>query len=204
MQKGNQNKTNDLSNFEKIKHWYRGLPDKKRYLEFITAFLTIPVLLTVMISNILNLQQRNTPPTEVPTPTTSATSIVTPTMTPAISPTITSTLTPSPNPQCVKEVGPIEIAYPGENQAVATDPICLDIVRTGANYCSVVWQYRINGSNWSEYTDKSICMYGLNSGTKNLELRVKSIVSGTEVILRRTFVIPTPTPTVATPASTTP
>ena len=50
---------------EKIKKWYRNLPDKKRYLEFITALLTIPVLLTVLWSNLNNLQQKGA----VPTPT---------------------------------------------------------------------------------------------------------------------------------------
>lgn len=68
MQEYNQNNINYLSKIEKLKRWYRAMPDKKRYLEFVTALLTIPVLLTVMISNILSLQQKNAAPTPTPTP----------------------------------------------------------------------------------------------------------------------------------------
>lgn len=189
MQEDNQDNTKDISIFEKVKYWYRGLPDKKRYLEFLTALLTIPVLLTVIISNILNLQNRSQTPAPTPLPTIHPTTIVSTAPTP--------TLTPTPGLQCKKEIGPIEIAYPNENMTVISDPVCLDIVREGTDFCAVVWSYRINASVWSDYTDKSICMYGLTPGEKKLELRVKSIVTGAETILRRTFIIPslTPTPT---------
>ena len=52
---------------EKARQWYRALPDKKRYLEFITAFLSIPVLITVLISNVSNLQNTKKPETVSPT-----------------------------------------------------------------------------------------------------------------------------------------
>lgn len=182
------------------------MPDKKRYLEFVTALLTIPVLLTVMISNILNLQQKNAVPEPTPVPT-----VIIQTATPIpqtpISTPVSGSASPTPtvSAQCKKEVGPIEITYPTEGQMVSTDPVCLDIVRSGTDYCAVVWQYRINESAWSDYTDRSICMYGLTGGTKNLELRVKSIVSGNEVLLKRTFTIPTSTPTpTTTPTPTMP
>lgn len=204
MQVDNQNNINDLSLVDKAKHWYRQLPDKKRYLEFITAFLSIPVLLTVVISNVRSLQSQNAAPTPTPAPTTS---VISPTLglKPSDVPIAidTPSTTPTPGPQCNNEIGPIEIVYPEEGQVVSSDPVCLDIVREGTNYCSVVWSYRINGSSWSDYTDRSICMYGLSPGQKNLELRIKSIVTGTETILRRTFAIPTPTPTLTqTPVPT--
>lgn len=202
MQEESPDNTNNESYVEKVKHWYRALPEKKRYLEFITALLSIPVLLTVVISNVLSLQSRNQTPTPTATPQVSTTSIPTPRLT--VIPTGINTEpspTATPSLQCKKEIGPIEIAYPEENSMISTDPVCLDIVREGTDYCAVVWSYRINGSAWSDYTDKSICMYGLPPGEKKLELRVKSIVTGTETILRRTFTIPSPTPTAA-PTST--
>lgn len=193
---------NDLSVIEKVKKWYRKLPDKKRYLEFITAFLTIPVLLTVLLSNVANLQnQKKVEPT--PTPLTTP-MINTPSPTTRVTPT-DPTPTTTPSAQCTPGIGPIEIVYPEENSTVSNDPVCLDIPRQGGNYCSVVWSYRINGSNWSNYTDREVCMYGLTPGTKQLDLRVKSIVSGEEKILRRTFTVAgsVATPTPATQSGTT-
>ena len=116
----------------------------------------------------------------------------------------TSTPSVTPSAQCKKEVGPISIVYPKEGTTISKDPVCLDISRTGEDYCAVVWSYRINGENWSDYTDKSICIYRLSAGTKNLELRVKSIVTGDETILTRTFTVletATPTPTSTSSAS---
>ena len=186
---------NDPSVIERLRSWYRGLPDKKRYLEFITALLTIPVLLTVLLSNVTNLQNQKkaeitpTPTQVIATPSSKPTDV--PAKLPNTSPTVT------PAAQCIAGIGPIEIAYPEEGSTLSEDPICLDIPRSGGNYCSVVWSYRINGSGWSNYTDREVCMYNLSPGTKQLDLRVKSIVSGEEKILRRTFTVAgsvTPTP----------
>lgn len=190
--------------FQRIKTWYRDLPDKKRYLEFVTALLTIPVLLTVIISNVRNLNnqsQQGAAPTPTPVSTTPPPRGDRP---PGdqqdITPTPTATATPSPTPssQCKKEIGPVQIAYPEEGATISKDPVCLDIVREGNDYCAIVWSYRINGGTWSEYTDKSICIYGLSPGAKKVDLRVKSIVTGAETILTRNFTITgssTPTPT---------
>lgn len=93
--------------------WYRGLPDKKRYLEFISAFLSIPVLVTVAVLNLRSLQARNEPTQAVPaspaptqivireiivpaSPGPSATPTSTPTATATPSPTPTPTLVPTP------------------------------------------------------------------------------------------------------------
>lgn len=201
-QESNSKEKNQKPILEKIKRWYQRLPDKKQYLEFITALLTIPVLLTVIISNVRNLEKQQT--TNV-TPTQTVSSPMPhdqrplprePESTPT--PANTSTPTSTPSEQCKKEIGPISIVYPEEGITITKDPVCLDISRTGQDYCSVVWSYRINESNWSDYTDKSICIYGLTGGVKKLELRVKSIVTGDETILTRTFTITgttTPTPT---------
>lgn len=194
-QMGHSDGTNDPSVVDKLRNWYRGLPDKKRYLEFITALLTIPVLLTVLLSNVTNLQNQKKAET---TPTPSVTN-TTPTATPTIIPEkpLGTSPTVTPATQCTPGVGPVEIVYPEENATLSEDPVCLDIPRVSGNYCAVVWSYRINGSGWSNYTDREVCMYGFTPGTKQLDLRIKSIVSGEEKILRRTFTIagsPTPTP----------
>lgn len=180
---------------ERIKKWYRGLPDKKRYLEFITAFLTIPVLLTVLLNNVSNIQKQSN---LTPTPTNTSIPMT-------ISPPIptreilsnTPSSTPAQETACKKEVGPMDILYPNDQDQVSGNPICIELSKQQSNYCSAVWSYRLNGGAWSNYTDRAICMYGLSSGTKKLELRIKSIVSGDELILTRIFTVindATPTP----------
>lgn len=192
-----------LSPIERLRKWYRALPDKKQYLEVITAFLTIPVLLTVLLSNVSNLQNQKR--TALPTPTPVIEKItVTPVQT-TPTPTVTPTVSPTPNAQCVKEVGPIDISYPTQGATITGDPVCLTITRSGSNYCSVLWSYSINGSMWSAYTDGTICMYGLAPGVKNLQLRVESAVSSDSTVLQRTFTVagnPSPTPTIATSSAT--
>jgi len=192
------NGTKSKSIIERIKGWYRGLPDKKRYLEFITALLTVPVLLTVLLSNYSNL--KNQKQTQSPSPSPAGPTIIqiqsTPsaTTTPLATPSATETPTQT---SCTPGIGPISIVYPEEETTVSSDPVCLDISRTTGNYCAVVWSYRINGGSWSEYTDRDICMYSLSPGQKLLDLRVKSIANGDETILSRTFTVAgsvTPTP----------
>lgn len=188
---------------EKMKHWYRALPDKKRYLEFFTALLSIPVLLTVIILNISSLQsQKNLQGSSGPSSPNII--IVTQPATNDATATPTPTVTPTPNAGCKNQIGPIFIAYPNEGDIISDDPICLSIVRSDPSYCSVFWSYRINSGAWSDYTDKSICMYGLSSGQKNLELRVKNFVSGDETTLKRTFTVagPSSTPIPGTQSAT--
>lgn len=182
---------------EKIKNWYRTLPDKKRHVEFITALLTVPVLLTVLISNLGNIN-RDKKNQITPTPVAPTEKII------VIEP---SEILPSPtvNPECIEEVGPVKIASPAEGQLVNSNPVCLRINYQTGQYCGVVWSYRIEDSDWSEFTDKAICIYNLSPGPKELELRVKSTVSDDEVTLIRNFYykskdaptptsIPSPTP----------
>lgn len=184
---------------ERVKHWYRGLPDKKRYFEFITALLTIPVLLTVIASNVLNLQsqRRTTEPTPAPTEAAPTISV--------IIPTTSNSASPSATPACAPGVGPVTIVSPREGEVITHDPIAIEIERQSTTaYCPIVWSYRINGGSWSDYTDRSISLYGLPPGQKQLELRIRSIVTNEEVTLRRTFMVDgeTPTPT-ATQSGTT-
>jgi hypothetical protein len=39
--------------------WYKALPDKKRYAEFLTALLSIPIMITVLIINLNNLKPKD-------------------------------------------------------------------------------------------------------------------------------------------------
>ncbi len=47
--------------FQRIKKWYKALPDQKKYIEFVTALLSIPVLLTVLLINLSNLNNKKEP-----------------------------------------------------------------------------------------------------------------------------------------------
>lgn len=162
---------------ERLKRWYKNLPEGKKYIELVTAALSIPVLLTVLVTNVSNLNTKKTPEQQ-----------------PAQSVIVTI---PTENKEddnsneqkeaCVKEVGPVSIVYPEEGAVIDQDPIAIDIVYRQGDYCAVVWSYRINNGPWSEYTDKSIYLYNLPSGNKKLEVRVRSIASSDQVFLERNF-----------------
>lgn len=187
-----------MNRWEQVKRWYRKLPDKKRYFEFITALLSIPVLLTVLILNIGSLKNKNVEKKDDLQRVTIVPVQVTATdKKPLVVEKVVS------EAACVRKVGPIEIVSPKQNETVGKDPVCIDIAYEEGDYCGVVWSYRINGSDWSDYNDKSICLYGLPSGEKEFELRVKSIAGEDEKYLTRTFIysgkeaitpISTPTP----------
>lgn len=184
--------------FEKIKVWYRELPDKKKYIEFVTALLSVPVLLSVLLINLSNLNKKNEP---MPTPTPKEKVIV---VTSPVNPTISvsPTLTPTSIPECKKEVGPVKINRPAENELVTTDKVCIDIGYKTGEYCSVVWSYRMDSADWSGFTEKEICIQNLTPGPKELEVRVKSSQSDDEVTLIRNFyykIKEAPTPTYIQP-----
>ncbi len=182
--------------YQKIKN----LPNKKNYLEFVTALLSIPVLLTVVYMNYLSIQEKRTQDALTPTPAPTQTVV-----------TIIRERDSQPEPtaipnetiisekECEPGIGKIEITKPTEEVVVSDNPLEVDITYAKGDYCSVVWSYRINGSSWSDYTDNNIVIYNLPSGQKKLELRVKSIVSGETQTIERNFTykntseIPTPT-----------
>ncbi|HLB60156.1 MAG TPA: hypothetical protein VJL83_00945 [Patescibacteria group bacterium] len=184
--------------FNKVKDWYKGLPDQKKYFELVTAFLSIPVLLSVFLTNLNNLNRKaeespppivagendrgavTVVPIEIARERYEETSTVFPTATPntEISPSLTS---------CKRSVGPVEIRSPREGERVTRTPVYVVIGYQIEEYCAVVWSYRINGGSWSEFDDKSIALYDMQPGEKVLELRVKSIASSDEVLLDRRF-----------------
>ena len=196
-----------ITMLEKFRHWYRILPDKKRYLEFVTALLTIPVLLTVIYTNMVSIREDKKSNT-TPTPEKSEKIVIiredenkeneksnTPTPVPTLdlSPTQTTK-------ECKKEVGPVKISSPSEEEIVQDDLICVKIDYTVGEFCSVAWSYKLDDNKWSDYTSSPFCFSKLDPGKHELDLRVQSVASTDEVTLERTFYIktkesPSPTPT---------
>lgn len=177
----------------------KNITEKKHHLDFIAALLTIPVLLSVIILNYSNLQnlQKNKN-NQNPTPTQAEKIIVVPQKTSA-SPVLTSET-------CTKDIGPVSISSPQENESVSDNPTCITINYTNPNYCSVVWSYRINGGTWSDFTSNNPCIYNLPGGNVKFDLRVQSTVVQKEEDLTRNFIYKgsgaITTPTATTSAST--
>lgn len=170
------------SAIKKARYSYRSLPDKKQYVEFFTALLTVPVLLTVIVLNVNNL--RSTSKAQDDKKTDTRPIIIT------TAPTKDNDDEKTPIPttkECRDEVGPISISYPEEGANVDENPLTIGIKHDRVTYCAVVWSYRINGGRYSDYDDKSIAIYNPPSGTIVFDLRVKSLSSGDEKILKRTF-----------------
>ncbi|MDP4011226.1 MAG: hypothetical protein Q8P72_03290 [Candidatus Roizmanbacteria bacterium] len=177
--------------FVRLRKSIANLPDKKKYIEVITASLSIPVLLSVVLVNYLNIQDKRSEVTPTPI-VTQAPQIITIIKDPVErddTPTPPSATSPSPirKDECIKEIGPISIFAPEENETITTNPLEIDIQYDQGDYCSVVWRYRINDTNWSSFTDNNIIIYNMDSGKKTLELQVKSIVSDKSSTLKRTF-----------------
>src|SRR5687767_15250577 len=100
--------------FSKIAAHYRDIPNKKPYIEFLTALLTVPVLLTVIILNLNSLNKDK----EADTKSTVTTEKIYVTI-PAGNNTITN---PTTEP-CTPGVGHVEITSPEENETVADNPV---------------------------------------------------------------------------------
>ena len=194
----------------------RRLPDKKRYFELVTAILSIPVLLSVIVVNYANIsgQKREESAYDSFDPSIPIT-ISYPTMpyqdvagdstyeineiTPEPTLIVEEVSISPPHDVCIKSVGPVDIRSPQQGEIVDGNPVNVVVDYTVGEYCAVVWSYRINDGTWSEFDDKSIALFDLDTGTKNLELRVKSIASSDEKLIERIFIYQpfvTPTPTV--------
>lgn len=158
----------------KIINSVKKAPDRKHYLEFVTAALSIPVLLTVILVNLNNLNAGKAK--EAPS--------VAPTQQPReiiireggsnnSQPTI---VLPTNSEICKKEVGPITISSPKEGATVTDNPVNF-VIKHDDRYCSVVWSYRINNGSWSEYSSNAPSIYNMPNGNVRFQLRVQSTVS---------------------------
>ncbi|PJC54880.1 MAG: hypothetical protein CO028_00015 [Candidatus Levybacteria bacterium CG_4_9_14_0_2_um_filter_35_21] len=176
----------EFINMRRTKKVVAGLHGKKRHLDLIIALLTIPVLLTVIISNLMNFQ-KNSKNSPTPTPAQTREIIIqtAPTGAQAVTQMAKDPVTPIVN--CKKLVGPISISFPGEGQTVSDNPICIIIKYDDPNYCSAVWSYRINNNSWSEYSSSSVCLYNLPKGAVKFDLRAQSTVSQNQVNISRSF-----------------
>lgn len=201
--------------FERIKRLARHisrLPDKKRYFEFITAILSIPVLLSVILLNYTNIQNQRKPQEETKEPTPAVITIIReqddddePRQQQPITPVET---------ECIPEVGPVTIVSPETGETTSDNPLSIVISQNDPDneYCAIVWAYRINNGPWSNFDDRDISIYNMDSGQKKLDVRFKSLISGEEETVSRTFYyqntqqIPTPTsaPTATTQPTSTP
>jgi hypothetical protein len=158
---------------------------KKPYFELATAFLSIPVLITVLLLNITSLKNINATPTPTPAPVRSGSGFF-------AAPIGTGhTIAPSTGAisqtGCKKALGPVSITSPNENDTVTDNPVTVNIQYDDSTYCGAAWSYRINGSSWSGYDDRSVALYNLPRGQVAFELRVKSIVTADEKSLTRNF-----------------
>lgn len=110
---------------QRLKNWYRALPEKKAYLEFLAAFLTIPVLITVILLNINNLNSQKAAKNAIPTPATTIINIIQPTATPssvAVTAAPTPTATPTPTPTATPTPTPTQLPTPIATPAPTATP----------------------------------------------------------------------------------
>jgi len=194
-----------------IKKWYLALPDKKRHIELVTAALSVPMMVTIIMVNFFNIKKTNqTAPAAASTPiqvivqNPSSTNSANPEPTKDFSPKATGTMTPTTTPTstptptsfaCKKDIGEIEILSPQDGQIITKDNICINI-STDSNYCPVTFAYKLDNSDWSEYTtNNSLCIYNLTAGQKTLQIKVKSTAVDKSVTIQRTFTYQTTTPT---------
>lgn len=177
-------------------------PERKHYLEFVTAALSIPVLLTVIFVNLnsLNVKKEATSTEKAqPSP---QTVIIRETVPSQSNTTNNQPATPT-SASCKKQIGPVSITYPKEGATVNDNPVNFIVKYDDSTYCSVVWSYRVNGGSWSEYSSNSPSIYNLPNGNITFELRVQSTVSQDQDQIERQFtyqgttVAATPTPTSA-------
>jgi hypothetical protein len=162
--------------------------EKKPYLELITALLSIPVLITVIILNFTNLKNLGKPAV-TPTPAANAgyggnngNFFAAP-----INRQPRPTAPALTQEACNKSLGPISITSPSEGDTVADNPVEVNITYDDSTYCQAVWSYRINGGGWSSYDNNSIALYNLPQGAVKIELRVKSLASSDQTTLTRNF-----------------
>ncbi len=164
--------------FSGLKRQLKDIHTKKPHLEFITAALTVPVLLTVIILNYNNLKAAN-----APKDTTKGETIV---ITQAAPEKETKEVVVTKE-ACKAEIGNASITAPDEGESVSDNPLMVDISYDDKIYCQLVWSYRINGGSWSSFDDRSIALYNLTNGDIKLEVRIKSTANSETKTLTRRF-----------------
>ncbi|HSX09667.1 MAG TPA: hypothetical protein VLF93_05925 [Candidatus Saccharimonadales bacterium] len=165
---------------------------KKPLLEFIVAALSVPSLILILILNYNTIKSiNNTKPTPTPVP-----NVATPGPNGKFPNFFSKPITNAPQPSgstavsqgpCNKHLGPVSITSPNEGDTINSNPVEVDISYDNTDYCSAVWAYSINGSNWSNYDDNSVALYNLPNGPVRFQLKVKSLTSSDTTTLTRDF-----------------
>lgn len=139
------------------------------------------MLLTVLITNLNNLNSTKNDSTKDPQPTKQEIVIK----------EVPATTTPGTDHEtCKKEVGPVTISYPTEGATITTNPVNVTIRYQNSEYCSVVWSYRVNEGEWSEYSSNSISLYGMEKWCKkNLPFAFKARLQMIQRYLSETLFI---------------
>lgn len=171
---------------DKIKKWYRSLPDKKVYFELLGAVLTIPVLLTVILLNLSNLTGNKK---DAPTPTPQIIRVVeqAPNNVTSVPSNLAGSQRVSPQVSCKPEVGPVTISSPQEGQVVTNNPVCVTISYKTGEYCGVEWAVKMDNAQYSAYDSKDVCFYNVSSGSHAVSVKVRGKEGGDEIILQRNF-----------------
>lgn len=168
-----------MTHTERIQKWWKSLPDKKKYLEVVTALLSIPVLATAILLNFGSLRNKNTDTQPTPIQQQGGVTVIPVELKEkGVSPT---------NNQCKKEVGPVEIVYPKENQTVSENSVCIEIAQKSADFCSVQWSFKLDEGEWSAFTDKQFCFSNLSPGPHDVQVIVKSTVSQDQSLIEKQF-----------------
>ncbi len=185
--------------FFRIIQWLKRLPQHKSHIDFFAAILTIPMMLTVIVINIISLQtKKQTSIPANPTPVVIQVDQNTPTTQPNQTLLQSATTVPTNPTQsaCIQDIGPIAISSPQEGQTVTANPVCISISYQGNGYCSVAWAYKINSSDWSDFTNTSPCLYNLPTGNNTFTLQVKSTVTDKSQTILRHFTYTNPGATI--------
>jgi hypothetical protein len=165
------------------------LYEKKPIVEFIVAVLSVPSILLLLLLNIKTLTNNSNakptpPPITTNTSTGSITSFFSRPVTREPKPTLLPDATQAP---CIEGLGPVSISSPNEGDTVTTNPVNVNISYDDSKYCSAVWSYSVNGSNWSDYNNNSVALYNLSNGPVIFQLRVKSLTNSDSTTLTRNF-----------------
>ena len=111
----------------KIKHHYRDIPNKKPYLEFVTAILSIPVLLTVIILNFNSLRGDKAKTATTPINTTQKIYVTVPAG--------EDNTNNSSSEPCTPGIGNVSITSPEEGELIQDNPVYVSISYKKNGFC---------------------------------------------------------------------
>lgn len=171
---------------EKLRKWYRSLPDKKVYFELLGAVLTIPVLVTVILLNLTNLSGNKKDP--APTPQIIRVVETAPQKDTGVTAApVSQGQRVSPQAACKKEIGPVNITSPREGEVVTKNQVCMTISYNTDEYCGIKWAVKLDNDSYSEFSDNDVCFSNISSGPHSISVKVRSKEGDEEVILQRNF-----------------